>query len=155
MQSLNSPYQTCNTTGAFELGFCSIVILSESTAEIVITEGVDVSGKMVAQCVNLLRATLIAPFCLLVNESNSHSYDFQAQTALGAIDDVLAVALVCDKPPTKMAACCLMQLPRPTDWPMAVFSDRDEAMAMLEEQQRGIETATGTVEQLPRALGVS
>lgn len=131
MQSLERLYPTCDEPGTFDLGFCSIVIHSESTAEVVINEGVEVSGPMVEQCFSLLRGALVAPFCLLVNECNSHSYDFQAQTTLGAVDDLLAVALVSDKPLTDVAACCLMRQPRPTHWPMAVLSNRDDALALL------------------------
>jgi hypothetical protein len=154
MQSLNGSYQPSNTAGAFELDFCSIAILSENIVEIVINEGVEVSGAMVEQCFELLRATLRAPFCLLVDECNSHSYDFQAQTALGAIEDLLAVALVCDRAPMEMAACSLMRLPRPTHWPMAVFSNRDDAMALLKALQGDDEIPTGTVEKFPRVLGI-
>jgi hypothetical protein len=154
MQPLTRSLPPVNAPGTFELDFCSIAILSENTAEIVINEGVEVSGAMVEQCFQLLRALLRAPFCLLVNECNSHSYDFPAQTALGAIDDILAVALVCDKPPMEVAACCLMRLPRPTHWPMAVFSNRDDAMALLKALQGDDEIPTGTVEKFPRVLGI-
>tara|TARA_R110000850_G_scaffold239023_1_gene363795 strand:- start:506 stop:775 length:270 start_codon:yes stop_codon:yes gene_type:complete len=86
---------------------------------------------MVEQCFSVLRQSLATPFCLLVNECNSHSYDFRAQTALGAIDELLGVALVSDKPQMDIAVCSMMRLPRPTHWPMAVFSNREDALSML------------------------
>jgi hypothetical protein len=88
----------------------------QNVAEIVVHEGVDLSGAMVEQCFGVLRTFLRTSFCLLVSECNSHSYDFAAQTALGAVDGLLAVALVSDKPLMDMAACSLMRLPRPTRW---------------------------------------
>lgn len=152
MQSVNSTYPSCKTPGAFELGFCTIAIVSENVAEIVVHEGVEVSGAMVEQCFSVLRTFLRTPFCLLVNECNSHSYDFAAQTALGAVDGLLAVALVSDKPLMDMAACSLMRLPRPTRWPMAVFSNREDALALLNALHRGNEERPRTVENFPRAL---
>ncbi len=142
--------------GARKLGFDVHPMLQDQGIEsvVVINEGVEVSGAMVEQCFELLRTTLRAPFCLLVDECNSHSYDFQAQTALGAIDDLLAVALVCERPPMEMAACCLMRLPRPTHWPMAVFSNRDDAMEMLEALQGVVGIRTPIVEKFPQDLRI-
>ncbi|CAA0106755.1 Uncharacterised protein [Halioglobus japonicus] len=131
MPSLERLYPNCDTPGTFDLGFCTVVIHSETTAEVIINEGVEVSGPMVEQCFSLLRGALVSPFCLLVNECNSHSYDFHAQTTLGEIDCLLAVALVSDKPLTDVAACCLMRQPRSTHWPMGVFSNREDALALL------------------------
>jgi hypothetical protein len=136
MQSIESLCPAGSRSSVFELGFCTIAVVSENTAEVVIHEGVEVSESMVDQCLDVLRASLQVPFCLLVNECHSHSYDFHAQMALGRIDEVLAVALVSDKPLMDMAACSLMRLPRPTRWPMAVFSSRDDALALLNAMQR-------------------
>ena len=133
MQSLSRSLQP--TPGIFELDFCTLVIVSENTAEILIHEGVEVSHAMVEQYIDVLRSTLSAPFCLLVNERNSHSYDFQAQTALGATDDLLALALVSYTPTADVAARSLAQLPRETNWPMAVFSNKEDALAWLRAMQ--------------------
>ena len=131
MQLPNRVHPLDNTSLTCELGFCRITIVSDNTAEIVVNEGVEVSGPMVEQCFSVLRQSLATPFCLLVNECNSHSCDFRAQTALGAIDELLGVALVSDKPQMDIAVCSMMRLPRPTHWPMAVFSNREDALSML------------------------
>ncbi len=154
MQTLRSSGSRCETPGLFDLGFCTVAIVSEGTAEIVIKEGVEVSGAMVEECFDLLRGALKVPFCLLVNECNSHSYDFRAQTALGATDDLLAVALVSDKPRMDMAACCLMRQPRPTHWPMAVFSNREDALALLNALPRSEQAQAATVKQFPHGPGI-
>ena len=146
--------RTVFTPGTIELDFCTIAIMSENVAEIVVHQGVEVSSAMVEQCFALVRKSLRAPFCLMVNERNSHSYDFGAQTALGAIDDLLAVALVSEKPLMDMAACCLMRQPRPTRWPMAVFSSREDALALLHALQRVEDAGAGRLEKLPRGLGI-
>ncbi|MCB1706455.1 MAG: hypothetical protein KDI17_16430 [Halioglobus sp.] len=142
MLPVKSVYPLKNATHTRELDFCSITIISENTAEIIVHEGVEVSGPMVEQCVAVLRQALTGPFCLLVNECNSHSYDFRAQTALGAVDELLAVALVSDKPLMDVAVCSMMRLPRPTHWPMAVFSKREDALAMLLALQPQVNSAT-------------
>jgi hypothetical protein len=70
-----------------------------------------------------------------VNERNSHSYDFQAQTALGAVPDLLALAMVSYTLTTDVVARSLTQLPRETSWPMAVFPRREDALAWLRAMQ--------------------
>ncbi|MCB1690284.1 MAG: hypothetical protein KDI33_17430 [Halioglobus sp.] len=154
MQTLRSSDFPCDIPRSFDLGFCTIDIVSENIAEIVIKEGVEVTGAMVEQCLGVLRGVLEAPFCLLVNECNSHSYDFRAQTALGATDDLLAVALVSEKPLMDMAACCLMRQPRPTHWPMAVFSNREDALALLNALQGGRKEVSATVAKFPHGVGI-
>jgi hypothetical protein len=141
MQSLSISF---NTPAIFELDFCTLEIVSENTAEILINEGVEVSRKMVEHYIEVLRSTLSAPFCLLVNERNSHSYDFQAQTALGAVPDLLALAMVSYTPTTDVAARSLTQLPRETRWPMAVFPRREDALAWLRAMQPDVLVATAS-----------
>ncbi len=139
MQSHNSPLPPANTPGIFKLGFCTIVVISENTAELLFNEGVEVSSSMVEQTLGVLRSALSAPFCLLVNERSSHSYDFQAQTAAGAIPDLLALAMVSYSPQTDIATDSLTRLPRQTDWPMAVFPNREDALAwLIAMQQDGV-----------------
>tara|TARA_B110000503_G_scaffold55185_1_gene88571 strand:- start:21161 stop:21505 length:345 start_codon:yes stop_codon:yes gene_type:complete len=113
---------------------------------------VEVSGAMVEQFFGVLRTFLRTSFCLLVNECNLHSYDLAAQTVFGAVDGLLAVAS--DKPLMDMVARSLMRLPRPTCWPMAVFSNRDDALTLLNGLHRANEVRPRNMENYPRALSV-
>jgi hypothetical protein len=95
-----------------ELSFSKIILLSESIAEVIINEGVELDEKMVEQYHEFLLSHLIAPFSLLINKVNSYSYNFGAQINL-------AIAV-----------------PRSVEWNLKVFSNRDKALGWLKIEQK-------------------
>ena len=83
---------------------------------------------------DFLRTHLVAPFSLLINKINNYSYDFIAQRKLAAIPEIDRMAVVAYTPATENVTRLLTKIPRDYDWRLEIFSDRDAALAWLNER---------------------
>ena len=120
-----------------ELSFSKIILLSESIAEVIINEGVELDEKMVEQYHEFLLSHLIAPFSLLINKVNSYSYNFGAQINLATLKEINAMAVVTYNRPAEVATHNLaIAVPRPVEWNLKVFSNRDKALDWLKIEQK-------------------
>jgi hypothetical protein len=105
--------------------------LQDNLAEVIINQGVEMTGDMVDEYHDFLRSHLVAPFSLLVNKVNAYSYDFDAQKKLATIPEIERMAVVAYKPSTVNVTELLTKLPREREWKLKIFAERDAALAWL------------------------
>jgi len=121
---------------SYELPFAKINILSDSIAEVIINEGVEMTLAMVEQYHEFLLLHLVSPFSLLINKINSYTYDFDAQKNLATLKEINAMAVVAYTHPTKISTVYLnATVPREIDWNLKIYSNRDEALNWLQLEQ--------------------
>jgi len=121
---------------SYELPFAKINILSDSIAEVIINEGVEMTLTMVEQYHEFLLLHLVSPFSLLINKVNSYTYDFDAQKNLATLKEINAMAVVAYTRSTRISTEYLKSsVPRKMDWNLKIHSDREEALNWLQLEQ--------------------
>jgi len=118
-----------------ELSFGKIIILKEDIAEVIINHGVELTGQLVDEYHDFLCNHLQVPFSLLVNKIHDYSYNFAAQKKLAAIPEINSMAVVVYKQASERVTQLLTVIPREIDWNMKIFSDREMALAWVEDNQ--------------------
>jgi hypothetical protein len=111
-----------------ELAFAKIILLSDSVAEVIINDGIEMDAQMVENYHEFLLSHLPPPFSLLINKVNSYTYNFEAQINLATLKEIKAMAVVAYNRTTAVSTDYLKStVPREVEWNMRVFSNRDEA----------------------------
>ena len=119
-----------------ELPFAKIIILSDSIAEVIINEHVEMTLAMVNKYHEFLLSHLVSPFSLLINKVNAYTYDFDAQVNLATLKEINAMAVVSYTRSTKISTEYLTSLvPRKVVWKLKIFTNRDEALNWLKLEQ--------------------
>ena len=120
----------------FILPFGKVNILESNIAEIIINDGVIIDGSMVSAYRNLLRSHLTPPFSLLINKQHGYSYTFEAQTAMGALnEDIDCRAVVVRSQSGEMATEIVMDINKHNNWKIKIFKEREEGLNWLLMQQ--------------------
>ena len=119
----------------YELPFAKIIILRDDIAEVMINEGIQMDLKMVQQYHDFLLSHLHPPFSLLINKVNAYTYDFDAQEQLATLKEINAMAVVAYNRVTRIVTETLASYPRDVQWNLKIFSNREEALSWLLEQQ--------------------
>ena len=120
-----------------ELPFSKIILLSESIAEVIINEGVELDEAMVDQYHEFLLKHLSAPFSLLINKINSYSYSIAAQINLATLKEINAMAVVTYNSAAELATNNLATaVPREVEWNLKMFTSRDNALNWLQLEQK-------------------
>jgi len=123
----------------YDLPFAKIIILSDSIAEVIINENVEMTLVMVKEYHEFLLSHLVSPFSLLINKVNSYTYDFDAQLNLATLTEINAMAVVAYTRSTKISTEYLnSSVPREKDWNLKIFSNRDEGLNWLHLEQEKI-----------------
>ena len=107
------------------LDFGTFVVLEEGIMESVADEGLDISVEQVDEMIALYREHKID--YVLANRKNSYSFSFAASVKIATSKGVKAVAILKHRPQTPM----LDKLLSPRHFKVAIFDDRDEALAWL------------------------
>ena len=122
-----------------ELSFAKIILLSDSIAEVIINDNVEMTLEMVTQYHDFLLSHLVSPFSLLINKVNTYTYDFEAQINLATLKEINAMAVVAYTRTTKISTEYLKSsVPRPVEWNLNIYSNRDDALNWLKLEQDNI-----------------
>jgi len=76
------------------ISFADINIISDSIAEVIIDEGVEVSIEMVEEYDNFLACIFNGNYGVLINKINNYSYSAEAQFIMGSSENIVAIAAV-------------------------------------------------------------
>jgi len=117
------------------LPFAEIIIIRADIAEVIINEGIELDIFMVKQYHEFLLAHLKIPFSLLINKINAYTYTFDAQLELATLTEINTMAVVTYNNSASTITQYLASLPRKVNWHMSQFTNRNEALSWLEQQQ--------------------
>lgn len=76
------------------LSFADINIVSDSIAEVIIDEGLEVSIEMIEEYDTYLACIFKGKYGVLLNKINNYSYSPEAQFIMGSTDNIVAIAAV-------------------------------------------------------------
>ena len=116
----------------FLLPFGKIKILQSNIAEVIINDAVVIDSEMVYTYRHLLQSHLKTPFSLLINKEHGYSYTFDAQVAMGEMNqDIAFRAVVVYSLSAEMATQIVMDINKHNNWNIKIFRDRQEALDWL------------------------
>jgi len=78
----------------FRLSFCTVNILTDNIAEVIIDNNIVVTIEMVEEHDNFLCSIFKGDFGVLVNKINAYSYTLEAKLIIGSIEAMKAIASV-------------------------------------------------------------
>lgn len=118
-----------------QLSFCTIKILRNDIAEVIINDGVEVDVKRLNEVESFLIRQLTPPFSLVMNKVNHYSFQYDAQVKMGTYQQLNAIAVISYNKTSEILTETLKNIPRDMKWNLEVFSDREEAVDWAKSQQ--------------------
>ncbi len=118
---------------SLKLSFGVIHMISNTIAEVIVDEGVEITEAMVNEYHNSLTANFTAPFSVLVNKLHSYSYTFEAQKIIGTLPEINRLAIVDRTDLQELATKVIASMHQDGTWKMKQFSNRDRALKWLQQ----------------------
>ncbi|MBU2924171.1 hypothetical protein Q4530_04985 [Colwellia sp. 1_MG-2023] len=78
----------------YELSFCSINILNENIAEVIVNKSVEISIEMVEEYDEFLSTHFSSNFGLLINKINHYDYSFEAKLSIASHENLKVIAVI-------------------------------------------------------------
>jgi len=78
----------------YRLSFCTVNILTDNIAEVIIDDNIEVSMEMVEEHDKFLCSMFKGNFGVLVNKINTYSYSLEAKLLMGSVVNMKAIASV-------------------------------------------------------------
>ncbi|WP_057832796.1 hypothetical protein [Colwellia sp. TT2012] len=77
-----------------QLSFATVNVLSDGIAEIIITEGIEVSMEMLDEFDAFISQHLSDHFALLINKLHSYKFTFEAKMSMASHEKLIAIAVI-------------------------------------------------------------
>ena len=78
----------------YRLSFCTVNILADNIAEVIIDNDIEVTIEMVEEHDEFLSVFFKENFAVLVNKINSYCYTLEAKLIVGSVESMIAIASV-------------------------------------------------------------
>jgi hypothetical protein len=119
----------------YHLGFATIELLDEETAELIVSADIEMSARMVDTLHSWLLARTPESRKLLVNRINTYSYSSDARLKLTSFQRIAATAIVIP-PASSLTAFATLKSAAPADSKriVATFDNRAQALEWLKSQ---------------------
>ena len=112
-----------------------IIKLADDLAEVIVSEGMEVTAEMVDECGDLLEQHFRCPCRVLVNRKNSYHYNFDAQQRLADLESVSNVAILAYNRAGEITAKIVRLFPGKGTWRVNFFYDRGSALEWLDKKK--------------------
>lgn len=112
-----------------------IIKLDDDLAEVIVSDGLEVTAEMVDGARQLLIEHFHCPCRVLINRKNSYHYNFDAQQRLADMDCVHSVAILSHTRAGEITAKIVQMFPGKGTWKVSFFADRKSALAWLETRR--------------------
>ena len=109
----------------YELSFCSINMLDENIAEIIVNKSVEISIEMVEEYDEFLSTHFSSDFGLLINKINDYNYSFEAKLSIASNEHLKVMAVVNYSNESEELTQKIKNLRAVDDWNLKNFSGLD------------------------------
>jgi len=109
----------------YELSFCSINMLDENIAEIIVNKSVEISIEMVEEYDEFLLTHFSSDFGLLINKINDYNYSFEAKLSIASNEHLKVMAVVNYSNESEELTQKIKNLRAVDDWNLKNFSGLD------------------------------
>ncbi|UTW44686.1 hypothetical protein KFE80_09800 [bacterium SCSIO 12696] len=113
-----------------------IIKLEDDLAEVVVSDGMEVTAEMVDNSERILRQHFQCPCRMLVSRHHSYHYTFSAQQRIADLECVYAVAILSNSRSGEITARIISMFPGKGNWKVNFFSDRASALKWLDKKKQ-------------------
>ncbi|WDE08847.1 STAS/SEC14 domain-containing protein [Thalassomonas viridans] len=121
-----------------KFSFGKIKLLQSGLAEVIVDEGVDINTEMVDEIHQVFLSIFPGAFSLLINKSNSYSTQLDALIKFGTLKAINKIAVFAPNQMAKLSADFAANIPSSAVLDIQVFTDRDDALAWLNDIAKAI-----------------
>jgi len=107
------------------LSFCSINILCDGIAEVVVNKDVEISMEMVEEFDAFLTETFTEDFGLLINKVHHYSFAYEAKLSIGSHANLKAIAVIDYTEKSKLITEDIAKTRKIDGWNLRTFSGLD------------------------------
>ncbi|WP_159821585.1 hypothetical protein [Colwellia sp. 20A7] len=108
-----------------ELSFCSINILNENIAEVIVNKSVEMSIEMVEEYDEFLSTHFSSYFGLLINKVNRYDYSFEAKLSIASHEKLKVIAVINYSDESEVLTQKMKNLRAVDSWNLKNFSGID------------------------------
>jgi hypothetical protein len=108
-----------------ELSFCSINILNENIAEVIVNKSVEMSIEMVEEYDEFLSTHFSSDFGLLINKVNRYDYSFEAKLSIASHEKLKVIAVINYSDESEVLTQKIKKLRAVDSWNLKNFSGID------------------------------
>ena len=116
-----------------------IIKLADDLAEVIVSEGVEVTAEMVDNSECILREQFHCPCRVLITRKHSYHYTFAAQQRLADLECVNSVAILSSSRSGEITARIVSMFPGKGSWKVNFFYDRGSALDWLDKKKQSTE----------------
>ena len=120
------------------LSFANINILSDSVAEVIVNQGVEISLEMSEEYNDFLCEQFPNKFALLVNKVNQYDFSFEAKLSMASHENLKAIAVITYNNESKQSVEKLAAMRHLDGWNLKVFDGlnlgREDGLAWLQSE---------------------
>jgi hypothetical protein len=109
----------------YELSFCSINILNENIAEVIVNKSVEMSIEMVEEYDEFLSTHFSSYFGLLINKVNRYDYSFEAKLSIASHEKLKVIAVINYSDESEVLTQKMKNLRAVDSWNLKNFSGID------------------------------
>jgi len=104
-----------------QLSFAKINVLTDSVAEVIVDQGIEISLEMSEEYDNFLSQQFSNNFALLVNKINQYDFSFEAKLSMASHENLAAIAVVTYENDGKKSVEDLAAMRKLDGWNLKVF----------------------------------
>jgi hypothetical protein len=108
-----------------ELSFCSINMLDENIAEVIVNKSVKISIEMVEEYEEFLSTHFASNFGLLINKINHYDYSFEAKLSIASNENLKVMAVINYSDESEVLTQKMKNLRAVDGWNLKNFSGLD------------------------------
>jgi len=105
-----------------KLSFCSINIINENIAEVIVNKSVEISIEMVEEYDDFLSTHFSGDIGLLINRINSYNFSFEAKLTIASHENIKAIAVINYSDESEIFTNKLARLRELDGWNLTCFS---------------------------------
>ena len=105
-----------------KLSFCTINMLGDAVAEVIVNSGLEISLEMVEELETFFTEKYSKPFGVLINKVNHYHYAFEAKLSIGSHEHLKAIAVVNYNENSKKVTDDIASVRKMDGWNLQSFS---------------------------------
>lgn len=105
-----------------KLSFCTINMLGDAVAEVIVNSGLEISLEMVEELEAFFTEKYSKPFGVLINKVNHYHYAFEAKLSIGSHEHLKAIAVVNYNEKSKKVTDDIASVRKMDGWNLQSFS---------------------------------
>ena len=119
------------------LSFCKIQIIDQNIVEVILNNGVEISGQMVDEFFTAIAGKMHDQISILLDKATHYSYNFDALLKLSESTKILNIGVVTYDELSRSSAIFMMERFNKSNKNVHLFETREDALAWLNGVTQG------------------